>query len=250
MQNLAMDISEISVRAEDFRKHLQEVKSSVSETFPWQLSPNLGSFAHLDEILTGHYRRLLDLSKRRPIAIIGVGDGDLAFFLESLGHEVHAADYSPTNYNGLKGFRKLREILGSKINISEVDLETQFHLPSKHYDLIFFLNTLNHLQNPYYVLRSLSDITNYCLLSTRVARVTADRQVRFSDIPIAYLVAPYEKNNDPTNYWIFSEAGLHRILDRTGWDICCYGSAGNKESSDPISADNNEHAFCLVRSQK
>ena len=245
---LSMDISEICAKARGFSKHLQEVKSSASE-IPWYPYQTLGSFGTLDSILSGPYRRLLELSNRGPIADIGAADGDLAFFLESLGHEVHVIDYPPTNYNALKGLRKLREMLGSKITISEINLETQFHLPIKHYSLVFFLGTLYHLQNPFYVLRSLADAADYCLLSTRVAQVTADQQIRFSDIPVAYLVAPYETNNDPTNYWIFSKAGLHRILDRTGWDICCYGTMGDKVNSDPSSANRDERAFCLLRSR-
>jgi tRNA (mo5U34)-methyltransferase len=244
-----MDISEISAKARDFAKHLQKVKSSAGQTFQWYPYPTLGNFSHLDSILSGPYRQLLDLSNRGPVADIGGADGDLAFFLESLGNEVHVIEYPPTNYNALKGLRKLRELLGSKITISEINLETQFHLPIKHYSLVFFLGTLYHLQNPFYVLRSLADAAEYCLLSTRVAQVTSDQKIRFADIAVAYLVAPYETNNDPTNYWIFSRAGLHRILDRTGWDICCYGTVGEKVNSDPSSANKDERAFCLIRSR-
>jgi tRNA (mo5U34)-methyltransferase len=244
-----MDISEICAKAQDFEKNLQKVKSSAGEKFLWYPYNTLANFGHLNTVLNGTYRRLFDLSNNGPIADIGAADGDLAFFLESLGHEVHVIDYPPTNYNALQGVRKLQEILGSKITISEIDLETQFHLPIEHYSLIFFLGTLYHLQNPFYVLRSLAGAADYCLLSTRVAQVTADQQVRFSDVPLAYLLDQYETNNDPTNYWIFSNAGLHRILDRTGWDVCCYGTVGETVNSDPSSANKDERAFCLIRSR-
>jgi tRNA (mo5U34)-methyltransferase len=168
------------------------VKSSARDTIQWYPYQTLASFSPLHSILKGPFRRLFDPSNEGPIADIGSADGDLAFFLESLGHEVHVIDYPPTNYNALRGLRKLREMLGSKITISEINLDVQFHLP-----IIFFWLT----RSPH--------------LKRIMIRLT-----------IGY----------------FSRAGLHRILDRTGWDICCYGT-------DPSSANKDERAFCLIRSR-
>ena len=68
-------------------------------------------------------------------------------------------------------------------------------------------------------------------------------------LPVAYLLDPTECNNDNTNYWIFSEAGLRRILSRTGWDILDFITLGNDRDSDPASPKGDERAFCLVRSR-
>jgi tRNA (mo5U34)-methyltransferase len=244
-----MDISEIYQKAQDFSKYLQEIKSSEGETTQWYPYPILENFNHLSVILSGRYRQLLDFSCGKPIMDVGAADGDLAFFLESLGYEVHIMDYASTNHNRLSGVRKLREILKSNVTIFDIDLDSQFQMPNNYYGLLFFLGTLYHLQNPFYILRSLSTAADYCVLSTRIAQTTVDRQTRLSDVPVAYLVSPYETNNDPTNYWIFSDVGLRRLLDRTGWDICSYGTVGQKVDSDPSSNDRDERAFCLIHSR-
>jgi hypothetical protein len=67
--------------------------------------------------------------------------------------------------------------------------------------------------------------------------------------PVAYLLHPSEANNDPTNYWIFSEAGLRRILDRTGWDLCDYATTGFEQGSDPAHGDRDQRAYCMIRSK-
>jgi len=237
------------MKAQAFSKRLQELKSSVSDTIEWYPYPILENFNHISAILTGPYRELLDFSYGKPIMDIGAADGDLGFFLENLGYEVHIMDHIQANYNGLRGVRKLRELLNSNVTIYDIDLDTQFEMPIDHYGLIFFLGTLYHLQNPFYILRSLSKAADYCILSTRVAQVTTDRQTRLSNLPVAYLVSPYETNNDPTNYWIFSDLGLRRLVDRSGWDICSYGTVGEKVDSDPSSANRDERAFCLLRSR-
>ena len=129
------------------------------------------------------------------------------------------------------------------------ELDDLFSIPRQGYGLVFFLGILYQLQNPYYALKALARATRYCLISTRIAQVTTDRGVRFADVPVAYLVAPTETNNDSTNYWIFSDAGLRRILDRTGWEIVDYMTVGAAVDSDPASSDRDERAFCLVRSR-
>ena len=70
-----------------------------------------------------------------------------------------------------------------------------------------------------------------------------------TDAPVAYLVDEFETNNDSTNYWIFTPAGLTRILKRAGWDILDRMSVGNTETSDPASPAGDERTFLLVRSR-
>ena len=79
--------------------------------------------------------------------------------------------------------------------------------------------------------------------------MTTDHQVRFDQVPVAYLVHPTECNNDPSNYWIFSDAGLRRILSRTGWEVLEYARVGQTVDSDPATAAGDERVFCLARSQ-
>ena len=124
-----------------------------------------------------------------------------------------------------------------------------FTLPNERYSVAFFLGALYHLKNPYYALETLAKQASYCILSTRVARCSPSKDVDFSALPIAYLVDPSETNNDPSNYWIFSEAGLRRIVERAQWRILDFKTFGNRLDSDPASAEGDERAFCLLESR-
>ena len=105
------------------------------------------------------------------------------------------------------------------------------------------------MKNPYYLLEALAARSRYLLLSTKVTRFANDRTTPLADIPVAYLLDPYEANNDWTNYWVFSEAGLRRIMSRCGWDIQDFVTLGNTTDSDPSSPSGDERAFALAQSR-
>jgi tRNA (mo5U34)-methyltransferase len=243
-----MDIDDVASRVGSFEQRLRAVKSAEPNEF-WYPYGTLANIGHLQRLLGGNAYDLMNLAEGRAVADIGAADGDLAFFLETLGFEVDIVDNAPTNWNGLKGARRLRELLDSRVKIEEVDLDAQFRLPRDNYGLIFFLGILYHLQNPYYALSALARATRHVFISTRIAQVTTDHSVRFADVPVAYLVHPTECNNDPSNYWIFSDAGLRRILSRTGWEVLEYIRVGQTVDSDPATAAGDERVFCLARSQ-
>lgn len=233
-----------------FQRKLAQVKAGLGECeFPWYPYDSLGNLPVLNRLLQGRFRKLLDEAKGSRVLDIGTADGELAFFLESLGFRVTAVDYPETNHNGMRGIRKLKEALRSKIEILTVDVDSRFELPEGPYDLVIFLGILYHLKNPYYLLEQLSRHARFCLLSTRVTRFTPDG-TNIRDLPVGYLVGPDELNQDWTNYWIFSEAGLKRLLFRTGWEICGFISVGETERSMPHTNDHDERAFCLVRNRR
>ncbi len=258
-----MDIAEMKDRALTFMRELEARKSALAPSFAWYPYNTLSNFSHLNALLTGGHRSLLELIGGKQVVDIGCADGDTAFFLETLGCTVHTIDYSPTNYNGLQGVKLLKNALSSSVEIYEIDLDAQFFLPQEKYDLVFFLGILYHLKNPYYALEALAKAAKYCLISTRIAKFNTrnaeydtrleklipDERTDFSHLPIAYLLDELEANNDSTSYWIFSDAGLRRILKRTGWDICDFMTVGNTANSDPASAEGDERAFCLVKSR-
>jgi hypothetical protein len=184
-----------------------------------------------------------------PIADIGAADGDLGYFLESLGRQVHFLDLPSTNWNGMRGMRHMHGLLGSQAQIHEVDLDTQFELPQQNYSLVCLLGIVYHLKNPYYALEKLARSSEYMLMSTRIAAVAGPQRTPIRDLPVAYLVDTHECNNDPTNYWIFSETGLKRTLARSGWDIQSWMTVGCTEGSNPADNDRDERAFVLARSR-
>lgn len=257
-----MDISDVARRARDFSRVLDEKKRKLSPSgFDWYPYGTMYNFATLDRLLQGANRRALPQPDDGPVADIGAADGDSAFFLESLGYRVHAIDYAPTNYNSCRAIRLLKQSLDSKVEILEVDLDSQFVLPAQEYALVFFLGILYHLKNPYFALEALARRARCAFISTRITRYNVARsgvdrsarvnreRVELADVPVAYLVAPDETNNDATNFWMFTDAGLRRILDRTGWDVLDYMTVGNTRDSDPATQAGDERAFCYVRSR-
>lgn len=251
--------SSLVKQAFDFNETLDKIKANHDEV-DWYPYGTLNNFGHLAALLGGEQLdKLPELAGGKPMVDVGAADGDTVFFMESLGYQADAVDYPPTNFNGCQGFKVLREVRGSNARLHEIDLDAHFELPDQHYGLAFFLGLLYHLKNPYGAMESLSRVADHALVSTRVARynVATERQgdgdlnkarVDISDIPVTYLVAPDETNNDDTNFWMFSQAGLRRLLQRSGWEIMAWTSVGDTEQSDPATTEHDERVFCLLRS--
>lgn len=203
----------------------------------------------MSNAVTGERRCPLDLIGNEPVADFGCGDGDLAFFLETLGCQVHAFDYAPTNANHMKGICRLAEALGSSVRIHNVNVDAGFSLPAGRFGAVFAFGLLYHLKNPFGVLQSLARQSRHLFLSTRIARFAPDLSTRLQHIPVAYLLGDREANDDWTNYWIFSEAGLKRLLERTQWEVCDFFTVGDTLASNPTGALHDERAYCIARSR-
>ena len=218
--------------------------------FEWYPYDTLSSLGHCDQLLRGANRTLFGpRGEGRKVLDVGCADGELAFFLESLGYRVTAVDHPVYNHNGLRGARALKAALGSAVELVELDLDRPFQLPGGPYDFAFFLGTLYHLRNPFHVLEELAKSATYCFLSTRIARRFPGGAAMPKDVALAYLVDEAELNNDESNYFIFSEPGLRLALKRTYWDVLEFLSVGDTRHSDPVRADRDERAFCFMRSR-
>jgi tRNA (mo5U34)-methyltransferase len=243
-----VDIAALVTEARRFGERLRVAKASLGDPgFEWYPYDTLSALGHLEKLLTGENRAFLTGSG--CVLDMGSQDGELAFFLESLGYEVIAADHPAYNHNGMRGIRALKAALGSRVEIHEIDADRPFTLPHDTYDLVMFLGILYHLRNPFYVLEELARRTTHCLLSTRVARYLPDGAPLPGNAALAYLLGEDELNRDDSNYFIFSEPGLRVMLARTHWEIRDYVSLGNTSMSDPVHADRDERAFCLLRSR-
>ena len=84
-----------------------------------------------------------------------------------------------------------------------------------------------------YALEALRRCTRRCVVSTRIARYAGRPRTSLEKLPVAYLLEEREANNDPTNYWIFSETGLLRLFARTGWVVSDFLTVGDTSDSDP-----------------
>lgn len=118
-------IAELREELHKFKKRLETIRRErAGSGISWYPYDTLGVFDVLAGFPSGEQQRLARLFSSRQIIDIGCGDGDLSFFLESLGAaEIDCLDYSPTNFNGMKGVTTLKEALRSSVNVHDIDLE-------------------------------------------------------------------------------------------------------------------------------
>ena len=232
--------------AQAFQARIDAAVASLSPAdFPWYEYHILGGVTFLEALSAQSGLSIESMAAGQPLLDIGCADGHLAFFLESLGYTVTAVDHAPTSANDMKGVRALKQALGSAIDIIDTDLDRGFEPPRPSYGLVVLLGILYHLKNPFLMLETLEQAADYCLLSTRVARFTPSG-TRIESEPVAYLLGEDEANHDPSNFWIFSEAGLLRLIARAGWDIRALVHSGNTKNSDPATAVGDERIYCLL----
>ena len=232
-----------------FHETLARAKARIGPVdFPWYPYDTLANLNHLEQLLGEELGSFLHRAcPSRRVLDVGCGDGDLAFYLESLGYEVVAIDHPTHNHNGMQGVRAMRAALGSRMDLHEVDLDRQFRLPHDSYDAALFLGVLYHLRNPFFALEELAKRVTHCLVSTRVAQRFPDGGEMPHGVALAYLLQELELNADDSNYFIFSEPGLRVMLDRTWWQVRQWSHAGNAPGSDPIARDGR--VFCQLESR-
>jgi tRNA (mo5U34)-methyltransferase len=242
----------LAAQASQFHRHLESLKSRAAldqgrTWYPWF---SLAAFEVLDQFLHSDPDALHRLIGGRPVLDAGCGDGDVAFFMESLGARVDAVDHAPTNYNWMLGVRTLKRLLNSSVGIHAVDLDARPNLPSSGYGLTMLLGILYHLKNPFLVLEALARHSRHIFLSTRIASLTPNGKINFGALPMAYLVDEDELNNDGTNFWIFSEVGLKRLVQRAGWKVLHYTTVGaNPDAADPVMPERDVRAYILAESR-
>ena len=241
-------VSSLVEQARQFKISLDAArKRAAPVNFEWYPYNSLSNAQHLERLLGGAHEYVLKAAREEGILDLGCGDGDLAFLFESLGYNVTCVDYPTSNQNRLQGFKALHGELRSKVAIREIDVDSEFPLEGK-FGLTFCLGILYHLKNPFFVLEHLARRSRFCVLSTRIARRLPGGVPMPDGHPLAYLLGEDELNLDDTNFWIFSEPALRRLLERTRWEVVEFFSTGDTVSSDPASLDHDERAFCLLRS--
>lgn len=235
--------------AKAFRSVVQRAKEQVQRCgFEWYPFDPMSTIVHqIAPLLNDGTTNVLESERALPLLDLGCGDGAASFFFESLGFRVMAVDCAATNHNHMRGVHALRVALNSSVELQSANLDDRFHIEGGPFGIALLFGVLYHLKNPFYALEKLSELAHYCLLTTRIAQKTPGG----ADIgrePLAYLVEPGELNEDRTNYWIFSEPGLRRLVGRAGWTICQFHSTGFRAGSD-LSPDRDERACCLLRSR-
>ena len=239
----------LSSGAPALRERLAAAKSAIGKTaFEWYRYDSLANLEQVDRLLEASPEPVLEAARSHGVLDLGCADGDLAFLFEAMGCTVMAVDHPVSSHNHMYGVRALHRQLGSQVELHEADIDTQFTLPARRYGLGVVLGLLYHLKNPYFVLETLARACDYCVISTRVARRLPDGSPLAPGAPLAYLVDTYELNDDNSNFWIFTETALRRLLQRTGWECCAYFTVGDTAASDPVHPEHDERAFALLKS--
>ena len=235
---------------QEFRGHLSRVKASTElSDYGWYPYESLTALPVIADLIADHYDDLRLACGTGGVADLGCADGDFAMMLAHFGARVEAVDHREANFNQMRGVEALRRTLGPAVRIYDIDLDEPFQLPRADYGLAFFLGTLYHLRNPFYVLQQLAKAADWCVLSTRIAQVTPNAGTRIEAEPLAYLLGAREANNDPTNFWVFSPAGLIRLLERAGWLVVGQKRVGCAVDSDPVRDTADERMFVLLKSR-
>ncbi len=230
----------------EFRERLRRAKAGSGAGFEWYRYDSLSNLAHIDAFWS---EQVQAAARQHGVLDLGCGDGDLSFYFESLGYAVTAVDHPGPNHNGMRGVRLLRRLLGSQIDLREADLDAHFPKFERRFGVCLLLGVLYHLKNPFYVLENAAAAAHYCILSTRIARKFPKIGRVPADAACAYLLDADELNHDNSNFWIFSEAGLSRVVERSGWRVVSEFSLGDTADSDATSLDRDERRFCLLRSR-
>ena len=218
-----------------FEERILDIKRQLRpEPFDWYRFDSFANLTQFEKLMPGGIDSVVQLAGDEPVADIGVADGDLAFLLESLGCQVTAIDWPGTNANQMRGVELLRRELGSRVEIREIDLDDQFRLDGDRFGLTLALGLMYHLKNPFYFAEKLAIHSRRALFSTRILPRGSTPD------PVARLTTDREFENDPTNYWFFSESGLERLLDRCGWDIAAKNITGDGV---------DDRYFCLAESR-
>lgn len=230
-----------------FAKKLAKFKRKTQVDFTWYRGNSLFTFEPIEQLLRkgGQSRFFESLPKDRKVLDVGCADGDVAFFMEKQGFKVDVIDHPATNFNDLQGCKFLKQHFDSDISIIEQDIDRHFSLEDD-YGFTFAMGLLYHLRNPFYFLNTLSQHSEYVLMSTRIASHSRDGTC-IRDIPVSYLVNKDELNNDPTNYWIFSLAGIRRLIERSGFNIICELQVGEVDNSTPHEVEKGESYFVLMQ---
>ena len=232
-----MLMSEITAAEPGFRKHLLAIRKSVTD-IRWYPYTSLNNVSVLSRFLPPD----LDLVPNGGSVLdIGAADGDMGFLLHTLGCEVDFLDNAPTNFNDCEGLRRTSTLLAHRGALIERDIDWGFEL-GRDYDLAIFLGILYHLRNPALALIRLAQRCRRALIGTKVATQLPDGR-DIATMPIAYLLDKREANGDPTNYWIFSPAGLERLLRRCGWVVKHSHRVGKVGRSNPVDNDADERMF-------
>jgi hypothetical protein len=198
---------------------------------------------------------------------VGGANGDLAFVFAGAGCETTLVDLSISYQNSPLVASLINLQLGANVRVIDLSIDGHFtyndfldhtvnlgqfmhRSDSVVFDLVICSGLLYHLKNPFAFLDSVRKMSRYCILGTWLMSFLPNNITRVRDVSLAYLLGPGELNNDPSNYWIFSDSSFRRIAERAGFSIMSSASAFGRDDkmSNPVDINYGERGFLLLRS--
>jgi tRNA (mo5U34)-methyltransferase len=224
-----------------FMGRLTEAKGAYP-AIEWYPFNSLTTLHWLDHF-TGAGREVFDHVGPGKSAIdIGSGDGDIAFFIESLGSAVTIVDNPATNLNDGLGLRQLKSYFDSKAALHFTDVDWQPWLPGE-YDLAIMFGLLYHLRNPFMILDTIAHHAERLLMNTKVIGCLADG-TKVANQPMSYLTRARELRDNPTNYWLLTPTAVRLMLKRCGWEVLDEFLTGDIDIATPHGADCRMYCYC------
>ena len=244
------NVDNLKIKLQEFRQKLNALKdrNKLNNHKTYYGYDILSNIIHISPILENNLNILVD---SHSIADIGCADGDLSFFLEYLfpDKEYICVDHSNYNWNNMNGIKELKSKLLSKVTTAEKDIDEEEPL-DKQVDLTILLGLFYHIKNPIRLMQKLNNKSKYVLFSTRITNYTPDLKHNISGYSLAYFATSTEINNDPTNWWIFTESCLEKIFERTNWNIVAKQIVGETKKSTPDDPHRDCRYFCLLKNKK
>jgi SAM-dependent methyltransferase len=243
-----MTVHDVASGAELYRHRLRKIKAGRTDV-AWYPYDSMSNFTHIERLLGGGRKEFFHALPSSRVLDVGACDGDVAFYLESIGLQVEAVDSPNTNHSALGAFHALHRELGSKVRLHEYDLDDRWRLEGSEYGLALCLGVLYHLKNPFYVMEELARRAHFCIVSSKIADLfrPAGGEPQ-SDLALAYLVDSDELNNDHTNFWVFTEECLRRMFTRSGWMVLDTLRLGSGEAR-AASCRDDARLFALLASR-
>jgi SAM-dependent methyltransferase len=199
------------------------------DTISANIDPMFGLFEQsgfIDNLESGNIETVCD---------VGCANGELSFSFAQAGYDVVAIDYSFKHDQAPFIVKRIAEMESYRVAVVDKSVDCCFDFKSLRdacindrqelfpkggrFDLVVCVGLLYHLRNPFAFLESIARISRYAVIGTHIFTHTPGLRVCVSDASVAYLVDAAELNNDPTNYWIFSQIALSRLVQRSGFSI-------------------------------
>jgi SAM-dependent methyltransferase len=225
----------------EFSTLLDDIRNRTPLTPPHRYYP-YGTIHIIPQILPVLDDNGIDLKahvENKSILDLGCGDGELSFFYESLGAKhLVAIDKKDFNGNHLEGFRALRTVLGSRVELIDADVHRMNFADLPPLDSVFCFGFLYHSPHPFWILENLARSCQTLFLTTKVFDC---------DKPYAYFYDVAECNGDASNWWCFTTEALMLMLKRAGFGrVCDKRLDPHVGNSDPVDAERDGRIFVLA----